>query len=77
MHPGDGHWPTPGMHRVAALSTTLSCGKPSASQSAVLQPSHLYGGAYSIGGLAESHLIPLPFLHGGDGVFLSRFGSIQ
>ena len=26
VQPGDGHWPTPGMHRVAAPSTTLSRG---------------------------------------------------
>ena len=48
-------------------STTLSWGKPSATQSAVPQPSHLYGGAYSFGGLADSHLIPLPSLHSGEG----------
>ena len=28
MQPGDGHWPTPGMHRVAAPSTTFSMGEP-------------------------------------------------
>ena len=69
MHPGDGHWSTPGMHRVAAPSTTLSRGEPSATQSAVPQPSHLYGGAYSIGDLADSHPIPLPSLHDGEGSF--------
>ena len=36
---------------------------------AVPQPSHLYGGAYSLGGSAESHLIPLPSLHDGEGSF--------
>ena len=36
-------------------------------QSAVPQPPHLYAGAYSLGGLAESHLIPLPSLHDGEG----------
>ena len=30
VQPGNGHWPTPSMHRVAAPSTTLSRGKPSA-----------------------------------------------
>ena len=64
MQPGDGHW---SMHRVAAPSATLSRGEPSATQSAVPQPSHLYCGAYSLGGLAESHLIPLPSLHDGEG----------
>ena len=67
VQPGDGHWPTPSMHRVAAPSTTLSRGEPSATQSAVPQPYHLYGGAYRFGGLAESHWIPPPSLHGGEG----------
>ena len=40
---------------------------PYATQSAVPQPSHLYGGTYSFGGLAESHPIPLPSLHSGEG----------
>ena len=35
--------------------------------SAVPQPSHLYGGAYSLGGLAECHPIHPPSLHGGEG----------
>ena len=52
MQPGDGHQSMPDMSRVAAPSTTLSMGEPSATQSAVPQPSHLYGGAYSLGGLA-------------------------
>ena len=34
---------------------------------AVPHPSHLYGGAYSSGDLAESYLILLPSLHGGEG----------
>ena len=55
------------MHRVVAPSTTLSRGEPYAIQSAVPQPAHLYGGAYRFGGLTESHLIPLPSLHGGEG----------
>ena len=67
MQPGDGHYPTPVMHRVAAPSTTLSRGRLSAAQSAVPQPSHLYHGAYSFGGLAEIHPIPLPSLHGEEG----------
>ena len=71
VQPGNGHWPTPGIHRVAAPSTTLSRGEPYATQSAVPQPSHLYGGAYSFGGLAESHLIPPPSLHGGEGCSFS------
>ena len=31
------------------------------------QPSHLYGGAYSLGGSLESHPIPQPSLHDGEG----------
>ena len=62
MQPGDGHWSTPGMHRVAALSATLGKGEPSATHSAVPQP---FGGAYSLGASVESHLIPLPSLHEG------------
>ena len=52
---------------VAAPTTTLSRGEPSTTQSAVPQPSHLYGGAYSLGGSLESHPMPLPFLHDGEG----------
>ena len=62
---GDGHQSTPCMHRVAAPSTTFSRGEPSAIQPAVPQPSHLYGGAYSLGGSAESHLfLCLPYMMG-------------
>ena len=64
VHPGDGHWSTSGMHRMAAPSATLGRGKPSATQSAVPQP---FGGAYSLGGSVEIHLIPLPSLHDGEG----------
>ena len=67
MQPGDGHQSTAGMHRVAAPSATLSKGEPSATQSSVPQPSHLYCGAYGLGGSVESHLIPLPSLHDGEG----------
>ena len=49
VQPDDGHWSTPGMHRVAAPSATLCRGEPSATHSAVPQPSHLFGGAYSLG----------------------------
>ena len=57
------------MHRVAAPSATLGSGQPSATQSAVPQPSYLYGGAFSFGGSLESHPIPLPSLHDGEGSF--------
>ena len=64
MQPGDGHQSTPGMHRVAPPSATLGRGEPSATLSAVPQP---FGGAYSLGGSVESHLIPPPSLHEGEG----------
>ena len=37
------------------------------STSTVPQPFHLYGGAYSSGGLVANHLIPQPSLCGGEG----------
>ena len=64
VQPGDGHQSTSGMHRVAAPSATLGRGEPSATHSAVPQP---IGGVYSLGGSIESHLIPLPSLHDGEG----------
>ena len=64
VQPGDGHWSTPGMHRVAAPSATLGRGEPSATHLAVPK---LIGGVYSLGGSIESHLIPLPSLHDGEG----------
>ena len=67
VQPGDGHWSMPGIHRVAAPSATFCRGEPPATHSAVSQPSHLLGGAYSLGGSVESHLIPLLSLHGGEG----------
>ena len=67
VQPDDGHWSMPGMHRMAAPSATFSRGEPSATQSAVPHPSHLYGGVYSLGGLIESHPIWLPSLHDREG----------
>ena len=64
VQPGDGHWSTPGMHRVVPPSATLGRVEPSATYSTVPQP---FGGAYSLGGSVESHLIPLPSLHDGEG----------
>ena len=64
VQPGDGHQSTPGIHRVAAPSATFGKGEPSATHSAVPQP---FGGAYSLGDSVESHLIPPPSLHGGEG----------
>ena len=56
------------MHRVVAPCITWGRG-PSATHLAVPQPSHLFDEAYSLGGSVESHLIPLPSLHDGEGVF--------
>ena len=64
---GNGHWPPPGMHRLAAASTALSSGEPSTTQSAVFQPSQLYGGAYSLGAWWENHLLHPSSLHGKEG----------
>ena len=64
LQPGDGQWSTPGLHRVAAPSATLGRVEPSITHSAVPQP---LGGVYSLGGSIESHPIPLPFLHDGEG----------
>ena len=64
VQPGDDHWSTPGMHRVAAPSATLVGREPSATHSAVPQP---FGEAYCLGGSVESHLIPPSSLHGGEG----------
>ena len=55
VQPGDGQQSMPGMHGVAAPSATLGRGEPFATHSAVPQPSHLYDGAYSLWGSAESH----------------------
>ena len=67
MPPGDGLWPMPGVHLVAALPTTSSRWEPHAIHLTVPQPFQQYGGAFRFGGLAENHLIPLPSLHGGEG----------
>ena len=64
VQPGGGHQSTPGMHRVAVPTATLGRVEPSATHSAVPQA---IGGVYSLGGSIESHLIPLPSLHDGEG----------
>ena len=56
--------------RCAQSSCSFHCfelGGAPATQSAVLPPFQLYGGAYSFGGLAENHPIPPPSLHGEEG----------
>ena len=52
---------------MVSTSTPLSRREPSAIWSDVLQPFHLYGVAYSFGGLAESHLILSLSLHSREG----------
>ena len=73
--PDNDHWPTPGMHRVAAPSTALSRGESPATQSAVLQPFQLFGQANSFGGLTKSHPLPPPSLHGGDSTKTPEFDT--
>ena len=46
-------------------------------QTTVLQPFNQYCGAYSFGGLAESQLIPLPFLCGWEGSFVSGIAPLD
>ena len=67
VQPGEGHWSTRGMHRVAAPSTTLSRGSLNATQSAVSHHLIYMVGHTALGGLVESHPIPPPSLHGGEG----------
>ena len=52
---------------MSVSQTASSRGELHPTDSAVPQPFHQYSGAYSFGGLAKSHLIPLPSLHGGKG----------
>ena len=76
VQPGGDHLPTPGMHAVAAPSTSFSRGEPFATHSAV--PSHpIYMVGHTALGAWQSHLIPLPSLHGGEGSSFPGFGSIQ
>ena len=74
VQPGDGHWSTPGLHWVAAPSATLGRVEPSATHSAVPQP---LGGVYGLGSSIESHPIPPPSLHDGEGSSFPRFGAIK
>ena len=68
VQPDDGHQPTPGMHRVAAPSTTLSRG--SLMLLHLLFPSHpIYMVGHTALGMWQSHKISLPSLHGGEGSF--------
>ena len=66
MQPGDGHWPTPGMHGVAAPTAALSRG--CLLLLSQLSPSH---SNYMVGhkalGAWQSHPIPPPSLRSGEG----------
>ena len=64
---GDGHQSMPGMHRVAAPSATLSRGGAFYYSVCCSPTIPFIWWAYSLGGLAESHPIPLPPLHDGEG----------
>ena len=76
VQPGDGHWPTAGMHKVAATSTTLSRG--SLMLLSLLFPSHpICMMGHTVLGAWQRVTWSLCSLHGGRGVFFSRFGSIQ
>ena len=73
---GDGYWPTPDMHRVAALSTTLS--KGSLLLLSQLSPSlSNYMVGHTALGLGRESPSPSSFLAWWGGVFFSRFGSNQ
>ena len=68
---GDGLWPTPGVHWVAAPSTASSRG--SFMLVIQLSPSYFISMVRQIALEAQqSQLIPLPSLQGGDGVSFSR-----
>ena len=65
MQPGDGHWPTPGMHRVAAPSTALLGGSLLLlSQMSSSHSNYMMG--HTAFGTWQSLLTPLPSLHGGE-----------
>ena len=66
VQPGNGHQPTPGMHRLAVPSTTLSRGSLMLLNQ--VSPSHSkYMVGHTTFGAWQSHLIALPSLHGGEG----------
>ena len=75
MQPGNGHLPALGMHGVTAPSTALSREELHATQSAVLQPSQLYGGHIALG-LGRESPDPSTFTAWWRGVFFSGFASI-
>ena len=76
VQPGDGHQPTPGMHRVATPSTTLSRG--SLMLLSLLFPCHpIYMVGHTALGVGRESPDPSAFPTWWGGIFFSRFGSIQ
>ena len=70
VQPGDGHWPMPGMHRVAAPSTTLSMGSLMLLCVLFPQPCHLYGGHTALGAWQKvTQSLQLPYMVGRDLLF--------
>ena len=75
LRPGDCHWPTQVMHRVAAPSTMLSRGSLMLLHQ--LFPSHpIYMVGYTDLGLGKESLNPSAFPTWWGGIFLSRFSFI-
>ena len=64
--PCDGHWSTPGVHRVAAPSTTLSRGALCCSVCCTPAIPSIWWGI-QLWGLGRELPNPLPSLHGGKG----------
>ena len=75
VQPGDGHWPTPGMHRVAAPSTTLSRGSLCYSITCSLAIPFIWWGTQLLG-LSRESPNPSTFPAWWGGVCSSRCGSI-
>ena len=69
VQPGDGHWPTPRMHRLAVPYTTLS--RWSLMLLNLLFPNHpIYMvGHTALGPWQRVTPIPQPSLHGGEGSY--------
>ena len=61
---GDGPWPNPRVHQVAAPSMTSFRGSFMLLIQLFPQPFYIFGGEYNSMGLADSHPISSPFQHG-------------
>ena len=69
VQPGDGHRSMPGMHRLAAPSTTLSRGEPSATQCCSLTISSIWWGIQHWGLSRVTQSLCLPYMMGRDLLF--------